>query len=290
MRDTYSCTFVDCGKAFAKAYELKKHKATHDDPASVFYCPECDFITLQKKNLGIHIAIHTGKKIYECPDMISTVSSSGSPACEARCEYRTNDPAALTKHRKRIHAYIPPPNRRRPTKAKPRQNKDGKASCCKPSRVLRKANGSSSGAGYTTTSIESSEDSSPFLWQGDANAYGQWMDINCSDVSGYDSSISSSATLVVVPEEEMQFHTLYDPSLHSQWVAKYEMGYRTLDMTGKKHLPEPHQAVPPSAPASLDMQTGQGGGLCPEWMVEAGIEGWNQSMLEPYREFYVLDA
>jgi hypothetical protein len=29
---TYSCTFLDCGKVFLRAYELKKHKATHEDP------------------------------------------------------------------------------------------------------------------------------------------------------------------------------------------------------------------------------------------------------------------
>ena len=115
------------------------------------------------------------------------------------------------------------------------------------------------------------------------------MDSYFSSMPGYDSSISSSATLVV-PEGEMGFDAPYDPSLQSQWMEKYEMSYGMFDMTGMTYLPEPLPAVPPSDPVNLDMLTGREVCLCPEWMIEAGIEGWDQPVLDPHRQFYVFDA
>ncbi|KAG8221723.1 hypothetical protein J3R82DRAFT_2011 [Butyriboletus roseoflavus] len=291
MGKTYSCTIPNCGGIFSKAYELKKHKAAHDDPSSVYNCTQCNFFTLQRKNLVIHVAKHTGEKIHHCPQMVNSIGSAGSPASEERCEYKTNDPAALTRHRKKVHDYIPPPNRCRRSKAapaaprkprKPRQKQDGNVAqrrrpyqrpapvlSRKPAHVSRLANPASSGAGYTSTSAQSQEDSCPFLWG------------NASDMSG-------SLTLVV-PDEEIDVTTLYDPSLHSGWMAKYEMGYTMPDVTGVRYLPEPLHAAFPS-PASHDLQTGREACLCPEWMVEAGIEGWDQSVLETHKELYVLDA
>lgn len=115
------------------------------------------------------------------------------------------------------------------------------------------------------------------------------MDGNSFDVSGYDSSVSSSATLVA-PDEEIDFTTLYDTSLHSAWMARYETGYSMFGETGMQYIPEPLHAAPFSTPAVLDVQqTGREGCLCPEWMVEAGIEGWDKSVLEALEESYVLD-
>jgi hypothetical protein len=112
-----------------------------------------------------------------------------------------------------------------------------------------------------------------------------------SHVSGYDSSTSSSATSVV-PAEEMELNALYDPSLQSEWMTKYETSYSMFDMTGMTYFPEPLPAVPPLDLVSLDVQTGREVCLCPEWMVEAGIEGWDQSVLDTHGEFYlpVFDA
>lgn len=230
--------------------------------------------------------------------MIHFVDSPGSPAREERCEYRTNDPAALTKHRKKAHGYIPLASRSRPTKDvraapyKPRQKKGGKVSrppppsqrplpvsSPKPSRVPEKVNSSSSDFGYASTSTVPPEDSSSFLWQGSTNVYEQSTESFFSDVFGCDLSVLSNATLPA-PEEEMQTNALYDPSLQSQWMAKYEMSYSISDTTGSNYLPEPLPAVPPSDPVSLDAQTSREGCLCPEWMVEAGIDGWDQSVLD----------
>ena len=116
------------------------------------------------------------------------------------------------------------------------------------------------------------------------DVYGQSIGPYSSDVPGYDSSIYSSATLAV-PEAEMDFSALYDTSLQSEWMTKYETSYSMFDMTGMTYLPEPLPAVLPSDLVSLDMQTGREVCLCPEWMVKAGIE--DQSVLDTHRQFYV---
>lgn len=75
---TYACSYQNCDRVFTKAYELKKHKAIHENPDryvqahqlhvppshstvidSIFRCPHqgCEFYTLQKKNLAIHVSI-----------------------------------------------------------------------------------------------------------------------------------------------------------------------------------------------------------------------------------------
>ncbi|KAF8557164.1 hypothetical protein OG21DRAFT_1494936 [Imleria badia] len=302
MSDIYPCTLAGCGMVFSKAFELKKHRVTHEDPDRVFYCPECNFITLQRKNLAIHVAIHTGEKIHHCPHTINLVDSFESPAREERCDYRTNDPAALTKHRKKAHGYIPPPNRTRATKdaparpRKPRQTKSGKVSrrdlpyqhplpvsFPKPScpETLNSA------TGHTFTSAASPENPAPFLWQGVVDAFGQSMDPHSSNLSGYDMSTSA---MLAAPEEEMDLNSLYDPSLQPEWMAKYEMSYSMFGMTGTEYLPQPVPAAPPSELATRDVQTGREGCLCPEWMVEVGIEGWDQSVLDTQRRLYAFDA
>ena len=231
----------------------------------------------------------TGEKVHGCPDMISF------GAREHHCDYRTHDPAALSKHRKKVHGYIPPPNRSRPKAApaaprKTRQKKDEKisrrprppqrpasASRRKPSRVPRKTQIPRSRLGLTSTLA----DPTPFVPLEGVD--GDVMDVDCYEDFGYD---SSGATLVG-SDDEMGLDTLFDPSLCSQWMAKFEMAYSTFDLTGLKYQPEP---VPSSDPTCLDVRAGQQGCLCPEWMVEAGIEGWDQSVLESHQEYYVIDA
>ena len=244
----------------------------------------------------------TGEKIHRCPHMISLVDFSGSQAREERCEYRTNDPAALTRHRKKAHGYVPLPNRSRATKGaparprKPQQGKDGKVSRRdlpyqrplpvsrpKPSCVPDTLNSTASASGHAFTSVAPPENPSPFLWQGGVDKFGQSMDSPSSNLSAYD--ISTSAVLTA-PQEEMDLNTLYDPSLQPEWMAAYEMSYTMFDMT---YPPRPPPVVPPSESANLDVQSGREGCLCPEWMVESGIEGWDQSF-DSHRQFYTFGA
>lgn len=115
---------------------------------------------------------------------------------------------------------------------------------------------------------------------------GNAMEVGCYEDSGYD---SSGATLVG-SDDGMGLDILFDSSLRSQWMAKFEESYSTFDMTGPKHYLEPLPADLPFGLSSLDMHTGREGCLCPEWMVEAGADGWDQSVLDTHRQFYVFDA
>ena len=236
----------------------------------------------------------TGEKIHQCPDILSFVDFSGSSVPKERCEYRTNDPAALSRHRQKAHGYIPPPNRARNAKAapvdpcNPRPKKDEsryRRRSQRPASVLRrklscvprKANIFTSGPNYTCTSAESPKYASSALRQGHVD--GDAMDVYRYEESGYDANCG--VTLVGF-DQDMGFDIPCDPSLRSQWMAKYEEGYNTFDVTGMRHLPDPLHTVPPLVPASLDMQAGRDGCLCPEWMVEAGIEGWDRyTVLDP---------
>ena len=201
-------------------------------------------------------------------------------AHELRCDYKTHDPAALSRHRKKVHGYIPPPNRSRPKVAsaappKTRQKKDEKvtrlrrpykrpapASRRKPTRVFRKARDPRNGPPAHATL---------FLPREDVDG-----EVDCYEDFGYD----SSGPTLVGSDDEMGLDTLFDPSLRSQWMAKFEESYSTFDMTGLKHQLEPLPADLPFDPSSLDVQTGREGCLCPEWMIEAGIDGWDQSVLD----------
>ncbi|KAG8221696.1 hypothetical protein J3R82DRAFT_1983 [Butyriboletus roseoflavus] len=92
MGKTFSCTFEGCDQVFPREFQLKKHKAGHDDPGSLHHCPYCEFFTLDPRNLEVHIAKHTGEKNYACPDMIKVCEPSSSESLvEERCKYRTND-------------------------------------------------------------------------------------------------------------------------------------------------------------------------------------------------------
>ncbi|KAK7458069.1 hypothetical protein VKT23_009974 [Stygiomarasmius scandens] len=63
--------------------------------------PGCGFENLQKSNVETHIRTHTKSKTNCCPD----------------CDFTTVDPGSLTRHRKRIHGYIPKPRQPRRPKA-----------------------------------------------------------------------------------------------------------------------------------------------------------------------------
>ncbi|KAF8557169.1 hypothetical protein OG21DRAFT_1494941 [Imleria badia] len=280
MRETYACTFSDCDKVFSRAYELKKHTAEHENPHSVFHCPRCDFITLTKRSLAVHFANHTGEKDHECPDMIR------SGTLEHRCDYKTNDPAALTRHRKKIHGYTPrqraAPAAARKTRQKqsekvPRRRKRSQRAAPARRKAPRAPRKAKNPVGNTST---------PALPQEDED--GDTMDADCYEDVGYD---SSSATLVGT-DDEIGLDTLFDSSLRSQWMAKFEMSYSSFDMSGLRHQLEPlsEESESPFDPAVLDAKTGREGCLCPEWMVEVGVEGWDQAVLEPHKEYYAIDV
>ncbi|KAG2743958.1 hypothetical protein P692DRAFT_20821157 [Suillus brevipes Sb2] len=90
----YTCSAEDgCNKTFAKFVDLKKHEAAHSPDGYMCSWPGCDFATLMKTSYDIHYAKHMGEKRHIC-------RHNG-------CDYKTHDPALLTRHRTKRHGYVP---------------------------------------------------------------------------------------------------------------------------------------------------------------------------------------
>ncbi|KAG8221722.1 hypothetical protein J3R82DRAFT_2010 [Butyriboletus roseoflavus] len=223
MGKTFSCTFEDCDQVFPREFQLKKHKASHDDPGSLHHCPYCEFFTLDPRNLEVHIAKHTGEKNYACPDTIKVSELSGS-VVEERCKYRTNDRSLLTKHRRKVHKYVP---RRRAspqrdaaitfipytvpssaatenttsdvTNLKPRRTKKRNATSTKRSKSSRTH---VAGEADNSTNVKHEELDSlfPAILQEGVDEHGRMARVESPDATG-SSSIGSSSAVSLIPNE-----------------------------------------------------------------------------------------
>ncbi|KAJ3876160.1 hypothetical protein F5051DRAFT_43078 [Lentinula edodes] len=102
----------ECHRILARKGDLPRHLRTHLDPVTKdslsYKCPYdgCTFSNLQKSNVDTHLRTHTNVKSIVCPDVDI-------------CGFATNDPAALTRHRKRRHDYVPRPRKRRAVAPQP---------------------------------------------------------------------------------------------------------------------------------------------------------------------------
>ncbi|KAJ3782684.1 hypothetical protein GGU10DRAFT_74708 [Lentinula aff. detonsa] len=90
-----------CGAVLARPSDMRRHMRTHGlEMTEVKYqCTwdGCSFQALQKSNLKTHYRTHTQDKSQACPS----------------CDFKTCDPGSLTRHRKRIHGYVPKPRKAR---------------------------------------------------------------------------------------------------------------------------------------------------------------------------------
>ncbi|KAJ3807898.1 hypothetical protein F5876DRAFT_67738 [Lentinula aff. lateritia] len=92
----------ECSLVFDYPYQMRKHMQTHghaDASQAKFRCTwdGCAYSSSQRSNFNTHYRTHTQEKSKACPD----------------CSFRTGDPSSLTRHRKRIHNYVPNPRKAR---------------------------------------------------------------------------------------------------------------------------------------------------------------------------------
>ncbi|KAG1871453.1 hypothetical protein F4604DRAFT_1926187 [Suillus subluteus] len=94
MSKFYVCS-AGCNQNFANFTALKNHEITHTMKGYFCTWPGCDFVTKTKRSYDIHTAKHAGEERSICP--------------HDDCDYKTHNPALLTKHRKQQHGYVPVP-------------------------------------------------------------------------------------------------------------------------------------------------------------------------------------
>ncbi|KAF8839792.1 hypothetical protein BDN67DRAFT_981549 [Paxillus ammoniavirescens] len=278
--NSFTCSFQDCGRVFYRALELKKHEISHTNPEKIFACPTCPFITLQKRGLSIHMSQHTGERRFHCPH--PTVSpqsshsggSSGSSSGGMGCEFKTGDPAALTRHRKACHGYVPLA-RGRASRNGPRDSPRAAATQASNSTSRSSASGRHrSFLGPAGSSGESTDSgystAEPLSWHGNSSDSTEWS----SDASRVAQGLKRG-----------------DPYFGSEWDTGYVEDYSASYLTEIERI-RPDLEMEIHEEDIFDRRTGREWCHCPEWMIESRVEGWDESVLEANKEYYkrLLDA
>ncbi|KAJ4475000.1 hypothetical protein J3R30DRAFT_3706847 [Lentinula aciculospora] len=102
--DESSCECNECGLVLARPSDMRRHMRTHGIGMNQakYQCTwdGCLFEAIQKSNFDTHYRTHLKDKSQACPS----------------CDFKTCDPGSLTRHRKRIHSYVPKPRKARATK------------------------------------------------------------------------------------------------------------------------------------------------------------------------------
>ncbi|KAJ7096936.1 hypothetical protein C8R44DRAFT_889528 [Mycena epipterygia] len=182
----YRCPEAGCLWSYDRDNDLFRHSLTHMTPEErekyMYVCehPGCTHKTLQLSNMKTHIRTHTGAKPHNCPD----------------CTYSTGDPASLTFHRKRVHAYRPRDHTTRPRRVHTPYNRGASASSSSSSSA------SSPSSAYFVFSLES--------WPSSASSESESLPSSPDDSVGYDMPYLAGS-------QEMDYSHQSSPGLPASW-------------------------------------------------------------------------
>ena len=85
---SFICYYETCNKSYKTKFNLRRHINSFHLKLKNFKCEECSKCFVSKQNLKEHYYIHTGEKLFQCP--------------EAKCGKRFRQASQLAVHR-RIH-------------------------------------------------------------------------------------------------------------------------------------------------------------------------------------------
>ncbi|KAG9311226.1 hypothetical protein JVU11DRAFT_8302 [Chiua virens] len=226
---------------------------------------------------------HTGEKRYQCPDII-TLARTSAPASQVPCNFRTHDPSSLTKHRKKVHGHVPPPNRSRPSKEISEVAAQVDESVARFLRRLQRpapvplrtmtgvpltprSRDNCTLVAITVSSLDQTEECTP-------------MDVDWCANPGCDFTNAD----LIGSDDQVGLDVLYDPTLRTEWMVKYEQTYSSFDRTRMAYTSEPETHIRSSS--FLDnlnfakQNSSREGCLCPEWMANVGVESWDHNSSE----------
>ncbi|KAK4468527.1 hypothetical protein MN116_007725 [Schistosoma mekongi] len=85
----YMCR--ECGISFRQNVHLRKHVMVQHTKVKPYHCPYCEYTTVEKSHLTVHIRVHTGERPFSCREC----SYSSAQNCTLKSHYLRKHPTNL---------------------------------------------------------------------------------------------------------------------------------------------------------------------------------------------------